>query len=87
MRNEKLDKPWIFQWDAIHFNVGMHDLTMIKPEDKASKPANRTSIEQYKKNLKGILTYLEELASRCEAHLRHYHPGSGRRQQAEKNRR
>ncbi|MDP4644433.1 MAG: SGNH/GDSL hydrolase family protein, partial [Opitutales bacterium] len=62
MRDEKLDKPWTFQWDVIHFNVGMHDLTMIKPDGKSSEAASRTSIEQYKKNLKDILAYLQELA-------------------------
>ena len=62
MRDEKLDKPWTFQWDVIHFNVGMHDLTMIKPDGNDSEPASRTSIEQYQKNLRGILAYLQELA-------------------------
>ncbi|WP_411827865.1 SGNH/GDSL hydrolase family protein [Luteolibacter sp. AS25] len=62
MTDGKLDKPWKFQWDVIQFNVGMHDLTMIKPDGKDSEPASRTSIEQYKKNLRDILAYLEELA-------------------------
>ena len=62
MRDEKLDKPWTFQWDVIHFNVGLHDLTVIKPDGKSSEAASRTSIEQYKKNLKDILAYLQELA-------------------------
>ena len=62
MRDEKLDKPWTFQWDIIHFNVGLHDLTIEKSTGKNSEPESRTSIEQYKKNLSDILAYLEELA-------------------------
>ncbi|CAA6678389.1 MULTISPECIES: SGNH/GDSL hydrolase family protein [unclassified Lentimonas] len=62
MRDVTLDQPWTFQWDVIHFNVGLHDLTVIEPTDNGSEPESRTSIEDYKKNLRSILAYLQELA-------------------------
>ncbi|MGJ8641302.1 MAG: SGNH/GDSL hydrolase family protein [Opitutaceae bacterium] len=62
MCDEKLDQPWTFQWDVIHFNVGLHDLTMIRANGKDSEAASRTSIEQYQKNLRSIMVYLQELA-------------------------
>lgn len=53
MQNPKLDKPWNFKWDIIHFNVGLHDL----------KRRNRrivNSVETYKENLQGIMGYLKK---------------------------
>lgn len=62
MRDEQLDNPWTFQWDVIHFNVGMHDLTIMNPDEDVGKQESRTSIDAYKKNLGDIVTYLQQLA-------------------------
>ena len=46
----------------IHFNVGLHDLTVTKQDEKTGKEQSRTSIDDYKKNIEDIATYLRQLA-------------------------
>ena len=62
MRDEQLDKPWTFQWDVIHFNVGLHDLTVKELDKENGKPVSATPIDAYKKNFGDIVTYLQQLA-------------------------
>ncbi|MGJ8634886.1 MAG: SGNH/GDSL hydrolase family protein [Luteolibacter sp.] len=62
MRDEQLEDPWDFEWDVIHFNVGLHDLTQMEADKETGKSEPRTSIEDYKKNIRDIVEYLKELA-------------------------
>lgn len=63
MRDEQLVDPWAFDWDVIHFNVGLHDIKYLagKTLDKENG-TQVTSIESYQKNLKEIVAYLDQLA-------------------------
>lgn len=63
MRDGQLDNPWTFQWDVIHFNVGLHDLKYLagKKLDKENGK-QRTPIDYYEKNLSKIAVYLQKLA-------------------------
>lgn len=49
-----------FNWDVIHFNVGLHDLKYLK-DRKLNKEegVQVTSLEAYANNLKEIVTYLK----------------------------
>jgi len=63
MQNPSLDDAWSFNWDIIHFNVGLHDLKYLKGRklDKANgKQVN--SIEQYENNLRNVVSYLKEIS-------------------------
>jgi hypothetical protein len=62
MRDEALDKPWDFQWDLIHFNVGLHDLTVMEMDEAKGQHVSRNSIDTYQKNLRDIIVYLQKLA-------------------------
>lgn len=50
---------WDFNWDVIHFNVGLHDLKYVK-HGKLDRENGKlvNSIEKYKENLHGICNYL-----------------------------
>ncbi len=63
MRDEKLEDPWSFQWDVIHFNVGLHDIKYLAA-NKLDKVNGKqvSSIEDYQKNLDEIVSYLKQLA-------------------------
>lgn len=56
-----LDGGWDFEWDLIHFNVGLHDLKYVF-EGKYDKVNGTqvTSPEQYKKNLVEIIQYFKK---------------------------
>lgn len=56
-----LEDGWDFQWDLIHFNVGLHDLKYFA-DGKLDKENGKqvSSLEQYRKNLIAICTYLSE---------------------------
>lgn len=63
MRDPQLDPPWAFQWDVIHFNVGLHDLKyLLDGKMDKEKGIQVSSIDVYKKNLRAIVDYLHELA-------------------------
>lgn len=63
MRSPDLDAPWAFQWDVIHFNVGLHDLKyLLNGKKDAVKGTQVTSIADYQKNLHSIMRYLREMA-------------------------
>ena len=42
MRSKTLDQPWTFDWDVIHFNVGLHDLKYLK-DKKLDKQNGKAS--------------------------------------------
>lgn len=52
---------WNFEWDLIHFNVGLHDLKYVvgKQLDK-EKGKQVSSLDTYRKNLMDICRYLSE---------------------------
>ncbi len=68
MRDPALDDPWTFEWDVIHFNVGLHDLWRSGPNAKQDPGSgtHRIPIPAYKKNLKGIVDYLIKMAPKAK---------------------
>lgn len=72
MRDPLLDEPWTFDWDVIHFNAGLHDLTYRVHKDINDRHGEnkrdkvngqlQTTIEGYKANLEAIIAYLRKLA-------------------------
>lgn len=67
MRDEKVKGHWDFDWDVIHFNVGLHDLKYLKNGKLDRKHGEQvTSLEDYEKNLRGIIAYLKELAPKAK---------------------
>lgn len=66
MRDAKLEGHWSFEWDVIHFNVGLHDLKYIangKLDTKNGKQVHST--DEYGKNLGQIIFYLKKLAPKA----------------------
>jgi len=59
MFQPNLKEGWDFDWDVIHFNVGLHDLKYVK-DGKLDKVNGKqvNSIEAYKANLDAICKYL-----------------------------
>lgn len=53
MRDKNVEGHWDFKWDAIHLNVGIHDLKYVR-----KKQMNPPS--QYEKNLRAIFEFLEK---------------------------
>jgi hypothetical protein len=52
---------WDFDWDVIHFNVGLHDLKYLKDGKLDLENGKQvSSIEKYKSNLDKICKYLME---------------------------
>jgi lysophospholipase L1-like esterase len=69
MRDPHLENPWKFDWDIIHFNAGIHDLTYLREDDGERDKVNgklTTTIPQYKQNLEEIIAYLRKLAPRAK---------------------
>ena len=66
MQNDKLDGHWSFNWDVIHFNVGLHDLKYVT-KGKLDKVNGKltASIEDYKVNLRNIITYFKKLSPKA----------------------
>jgi arylsulfatase A-like enzyme/lysophospholipase L1-like esterase len=64
MQDERLKDPWDFQWDVIHFNVGLHDLKYVVDGNKLNKAEGKqvTAPQTYAQNLRKIVRYLQELA-------------------------
>ncbi|MEM9158428.1 MAG: SGNH/GDSL hydrolase family protein [Verrucomicrobiota bacterium] len=59
MREPGLKGGWDFDWDVIHFNVGLHDLKyVLKGQLNREEGAQVSSITAYKENLRGIIKYL-----------------------------
>lgn len=64
MRDEALENPWDFQWDVIHFNVGLHDIKYMNKNHKLDVATGEkmTTPERYEQNLRSIIEYLKETA-------------------------
>jgi hypothetical protein len=67
MCDPELEGYWDFQWDVIHFNVGLHDLKYVR-EGKLDleNGVQVSSLEQYKGHLVDIIAYLRRLAPGAE---------------------
>lgn len=63
MTDPGLTEPWEFQWDVVHFNVGLHDLKYFF-EGKLDKERGTqiASTEAYQNNLRAIIAYLRRAA-------------------------
>lgn len=59
MFHPSLEKGWSFQWDLIHFNVGLHDLKYLKGKHLNKKGTQVSSTETYKEHLDDICKYLQ----------------------------
>jgi hypothetical protein len=56
-----LKEGWKFEWDVIHFNVGLHDLKYLSNKKLNKEQGIQvSSIEMYKKNLLEIIDYLKK---------------------------
>ncbi|QDV53662.1 SGNH/GDSL hydrolase family protein [Gimesia fumaroli] len=67
MRDEKVKDHWGFDWDVIHFNVGLHDLKYLNGRKLDRKNGKQvTSLEDYEKNLRAMIAYLKELAPQAK---------------------
>ncbi len=67
MRDKKLKDHWNFDWDVIHFNVGLHDLKYLK--DGKLNRAQGTQVispEDYARNLRTIIAYLKDLSPKAK---------------------
>ena len=63
MRNPSLENPWNFEWDIIHFNVGLHDLKYVLNGQLDKMNGKQVaSTDTYKKNLTEIIAYLKKTA-------------------------
>lgn len=61
MQNIELSDHWSFDWDVIHFNVGLHDLKyLVNGKHDKNKGKQVSSIDSYKKNLRGIVLYIKK---------------------------
>lgn len=67
MQNKDLTQPWNFEWDVIHFNVGLHDLKYVRNGKLDKQKGDQvSSISSYKENLHAIVEYLQKLAPNAQ---------------------
>lgn len=67
MQDKNLKGHWNFDWDVIHFNVGLHDLKYMygkKLDHVNGKQA--ISVEEYEKNLRSIIAYLKKSSPKAK---------------------
>jgi arylsulfatase A-like enzyme len=64
MMDPALPDHWDFEWDVIHFNVGLHDLKYVLEQSGLNKEEGTqvTSPVQYARNLTEIINYFQESA-------------------------
>lgn len=60
MQDKSLADPWTFDWDVIHFNVGLHDLKYLHQGKLDLEQGKQVStIKGYKNRLIHIIEYLK----------------------------
>lgn len=66
MQDKKLKGHWDFDWDVIHFNVGLHDLKYMK-DRKLDRVNGKQAVspKEYEKNLRSIIAYLKKLSPKA----------------------
>lgn len=59
-----MKEQWDFDWDVIHFNVGLHDLKYLNKKNDLDLENGKqvASLEEYAANLEAIIAYLKDLA-------------------------
>lgn len=60
MTGENVEGGWDFEWDVIHFNVGLHDLKHMKDGKLDLKAPQVSTTEVYEANLRKIVAYLKK---------------------------
>jgi lysophospholipase L1-like esterase len=60
MSDEKVAGRWDFEWDVIHFNVGLHDLKHMKDGKLDLKGEQVSTPAEYEANLRKIVAYLKK---------------------------
>ncbi len=67
MRDAALEGHWDFDWDVIHFNVGLHDLKYVSGRKLDKENGTQvTSIQAYQANLREIVAYLKQVAPQSQ---------------------
>lgn len=67
MRDRKTDPSWDFEWDVIHFNVGLHDLKyLFKKQLNKTDGKQVSTLASYEENLHSIQGYLKQLAPKAQ---------------------
>ena len=66
MRNKELDGHWDFDWDVIHFNVGLHDLKYFKDGKLDFNGEQVSPPEKYAKNLERVIKYFKKIAPKAK---------------------
>lgn len=60
MFQPQLKEGWSFEWDVIHFNVGLHDLKyVVQGKLDKEKGIQVSSLQVYEENLRSIIHYLK----------------------------
>lgn len=66
MRASGLKGHWDFEWDAVHFNVGLHDLKYTANGKLDKKNGIQvTPPEQYEQQLREVIKYFRRIAPRA----------------------
>ena len=62
--NETMGDYWDFEWDIIHFNIGLHDLKYVVAGAKLDKVTGEqvSSVSEYESNLRDVIAYFKALA-------------------------
>lgn len=62
--NETMGDYWDFEWDVIHFNIGLHDLKYVVDRAKLDKVNGEqvSSVSEYDSNLRDVIAYFKALA-------------------------
>lgn len=67
MRNKNLDGYWSFEWDVIHFNVGLHDLKYLNNRKLDKKNGKQVrGLDDYAANIEKILQYFKKIAPKAK---------------------
>lgn len=66
MRNKELEGHWDFEWDVIHFNVGLHDLKYMKDGKLNFDGKQIASPDKYVKNLERVIKYFKKIAPKAK---------------------
>lgn len=62
--NETMGDYWDFEWDVVHFNIGLHDLKYVVAGAKLDKVSGEqvSSVSEYESNLRDVIAYFKALA-------------------------
>ena len=60
MGDKNLEGRWEFEWDVIHFNVGLHDVKYVKDGKLDSAGEQVSTPAEYEANLRKIVAYLQK---------------------------